>query len=78
MKYLLYCRGLFVLLVILLWRKFIYHKSASVMWINPELVFTFSAKGGVVQPSVHIQPSFVLKIKYTPYSLSTYFLLSQQ
>ncbi len=39
--------AVFVLLVILLWRKFIYDKSASEMTINPRTVFTFSAKGGM-------------------------------
>jgi hypothetical protein len=36
-----YLQYLFVLLVIL-WRKFIYDKSASGMLINPQIAFTFT------------------------------------
>jgi hypothetical protein len=65
--------------VILLWRKFICDKSARGMVINPRIVLTFRrlkwSSTGTVPPSVYIYSSLAgVKIKYTRYNSSTYFL----
>ncbi len=74
-----YCRGLFVLhlLVILLWRKFIYRINQRVeCLINPGIVFPFPRqRWSIVPPSVHIYSLVGVNIKYTQYTSSTYFLL---
>jgi hypothetical protein len=79
---LLRCRGLstvFALLVILLWRKFPYDKSASEMLINPRIVFTFIRQRWRITYHLQFISSLAgVKIEYTSYNSSTYFLFSQQ
>jgi hypothetical protein len=70
-----YCRGLFVLLVILLWRKFIYDKSASRMLINPGIVFTFTRQRwsiAFIFSSYLALPVWRSNIRNIPHLLTSY------
>jgi hypothetical protein len=69
--------AVFLLLVLLLWRKLICSKSARGMLINPRIVFTFTRQRWSITTFSSYLGLAGVKIKYTQYTSSipsSYFL----